>query len=460
MKRSLRPFGVAGVIGSNVHTESPTAATATNATFGSTTATDLQLSRLSSSIKRIGTRSGKRRHPSSALLATATVCCIAISVYYYHSFVVQRFTSTNSVFSADTQAILQGLERQKGVIKTQEDHLQQSVLSFSSAVSALQQSISEIPYTVHTLSKQQTSGQSQDIQHKLSSLTSSPNTIVTAYFSVKSKYGSNKYDNWMMNIMSIQDHMVIFTQSDMVDKMKELRSNHGEEKTVIIEMDLYDLPISKLHGGKAPSATEFWQHQLDIDVEKKRHQSYQLFWIWLSKTWWTKQAIQLNFFSSDFFVWSDIGCFRNGQYNGKQIVRYPDVVPNDTLMWMAHHPPNPPSQRIWNAKFVEKKHFYHSGSMAAGNVRAWDKFHAQFAITLDEFVEADLFVGEDQCVLQATCSAEAAPNDAFCTYLPFDQVADNFYFGLRYILNRGPGTSKKQGGQYRFWSPVEGWEPL
>lgn len=302
------------------------------------------------------------------------------------------------------------------------------VSSSSSAQTVLQTPLSKIPHSVNKLSEQ---------------LASSPNTVVTAYFSVKSKYGSDKYDEWMKNILSIQDAMVIFTQKDTVDKIKELRA-HAMAKTVVIEMKLEDLPIAQV--GDSDS---FWENQLDIDREKKRHQSYQLFWIWLSKSWWTTQAIHLNYFSSEFYMWSDIGCFRNAKYNNKQVIQHPDVVPQGALLFMAHHPPNPPPQPIWMDKFKEKQHFYHSGSQAAGTATAWRSYHAQFSKTLDEFIAAGLFIGEDQCVLQAACLQQPA----LCAYVPFDQVNDNHYFGLRYVLHSGPKSSRRKDGNYEYWRP-------
>jgi hypothetical protein len=138
----------------------------------------------------------------------------------------------------------------------------------------------------------------------------SNHTLVTAYFRAKSKYPSTKYDEWMQNMMSLKDPLVIFTQPDLVEMMSNLRSDPSLS-TIIIPCTLEDLPISKLksdlafeHAGKTLS---FWEHQLEIDPEKNRHSSYYVFWIWLSKSWLVEQAIQRNFFQSEFFVYTDIG---------------------------------------------------------------------------------------------------------------------------------------------------------
>lgn len=135
-------------------------------------------------------------------------------------------------------------------------------------------------------------------------------TLVTAYFRAKSKYPSFKYDEWMQNMMSLKDPLVIFTQPDLVEMMSNMRSDPSLS-TVIIPCTLEDLPVSKLksnlrfdHMGNTIS---FWENQLEIDPEKKRHSSYFVFWIWLSKSWLVEQAIQRDYFRSHFFVYTDIG---------------------------------------------------------------------------------------------------------------------------------------------------------
>jgi Bacterial protein of unknown function (HtrL_YibB) len=281
--------------------------------------------------------------------------------------------------------------------------------------------------------------------HQLDSpLVQSSHTVVAAYFRVKSKHSAKNYAEWMSNFLSIEDPVVVFTEPDNVAKVKEMRQ-HAWNRTVIVEIGVDDLPMSQL-------GHQFWENQLQLDYEKEIHQSYQLFWIWLSKSWWTVQAFHLNYFSSDFFVYSDIGCFRNDNYNHKLIVRHPEVVPKGTILWMAHRPPNPPPVKLWNTKNV-RQHFFHSGSQGAGRGEDWVKFHAAFSSTLDAFIAQGDFVGEDQLVLQATCLL----HPQLCAYLPFNQVRDSAYFGVRYALHHGPNSAKNTADkQYDLWRP-DGW---
>ena len=257
-------------------------------------------------------------------------------------------------------------------------------------------------------------------------LIKSENTIVTGYFRLKSKHSSEKYDRWMRNMLSVQDAMVIFTDLDMVEKIKDFRS-HALDRTVIVPLSLKDLPIGNLY------PESFWKDQLERDPEKKIHKSHQLFWIWLSKSWCLAQAIRMNIFDSDVFVWSDIGCFRDRKFNGKTVVAHREVIPRNEILQMAHHKPNPPSEELFNDKYKKKANFYHSGSQFVGYKDTVLKFHEYFLETIDRFLEKNMIIVEDQAILQSVCLS----HPDICAYAPFTEVKDNHYFGLRHVLHHG-----------------------
>ena len=298
--------------------------------------------------------------------------------------------------------------------------------------------------------------------------------IVTAYFRVPSKYDSGKYENdWMENILLLNDCMVIFCEADLVPTMLQWRRDRP--RTAVVQVRLQDLPVARYHyphdnddGNDNSPATTFWQHQLDMDPERKRHHSYELFWIWLSKSWCVSTAVTLqhHLFPSlqlpaattadnnsnkkntiDYWMWADIGSFRSKSFRNQQLIRYPEQLlgtsskddeDNQTVVWMAHHAPNPPGDPFWSNKLhpQQKQHFYHSGSHAVATGGAWRSFHALFVDTLDQYAAKGKFVGEDQCVLQTTCLL----HPEHCAYVPFDQVPDNHYFGLRHVLHYGPAV--------------------
>jgi hypothetical protein len=123
------------------------------------------------------------------------------------------------------------------------------------------------------------------------------------------------------------------------------------------------------------------------------------------------------------------------------IIQHPEIVPDGTLLWMAHKPPNPPkSGPIWNDKWSEDVHYFHSGSQGAGAKEVWLEYHDHFAEVMDQFLEKDMFIGEDQCVLQGTC--QKYPD--LCAYIQAKDVMDDPYLGLRYALHHGSKTKPWQ----------------
>lgn len=261
---------------------------------------------------------------------------------------------------------------------------------------------------------------------------SHPNTIVTAYFRVSSKHSSQNYDLWMKNFLSLQDPMVVFTQPELFMQIKNFRS-HALDRTVIILMELEDIPIGSLY------STEFWMDQLDRDPEKGKHRSYELFWIWLNKCWCTTEAIRLNFFDSDLFLWSDIGAFREGNYNYKTLILHPEQVPPHEMIQMAHTTPNPPEAELFHEKMKHLPNFYHSGMQFAAYKDTWKTFYEHFLDTIDRFLEHDMLICDDQVILQSVCLS----HPDICAYVLHSEVNDKRYRGLRYVLHHG--------GEYNLW---------
>ena len=143
-------------------------------------------------------------------------------------------------------------------------------------------------------------------------------------------------------------------------------------------------------------------------------------------------------------MWSDIGCYRNTRYNGKEVIVQIPLIPKDRILQMAHHEPKPPPYIWWNDKYSQGAYFYHSGSQMIGYKTPWLQLHREFTTTVEGFVQRGMFIGEDQTVLQSTCLRVPS----LCAYVPFTQVSDNHYFGLRYVLHFG--------GKFQFWYPPHG----
>ena len=251
---------------------------------------------------------------------------------------------------------------------------------------------------------------------------SAPNTIVTAYFKIPSKHSQKEYDAWMANMLLLQDPMVIYTTEDLVLKIERLRT-HAMDRTLVVPMKLEDTWIAR------NQSTDYWVAQLLRDPEKAIHRSYQLFWIWLSKSWFVNDAIGRNPFNSEVFVWSDIGSFRTTEYNGKEMVNHPEIVPRTAILIMSSR--IPVMTKRWPVK--GKDPVWVAGAHMAGRIDTWLQFHDAFCRTTIGYIERKLFVGEDQAIIQATCQQHAS----LCAVIRPDMVKGNVWFGLQYAFHFG-----------------------
>ena len=249
-------------------------------------------------------------------------------------------------------------------------------------------------------------------------------TVVTAYFKVASKHTHSEYVEWMRNMLSLQDAMVIFSSPEMHDSIIEMRS-HAIEKTLIVPMTLMDSQIC----GSYDDA--FWERQLQRDPElATKHQgiSHHLFCLWLSKSWFVTEAARANPFSSEIFLWSDIGSFRNDDYNGKLWVQNFGIIPRTSILMMAARQP----REIGDWVIKEKHEVFIAGAQLAGRRDTWKHFNRAFEATLKGYVKHGHFIGEDQAVMETTCMH----HPGLCVFVTEKMVQGDEWFGLQDALHR------------------------
>eukprot|EP00854_Cymbomonas_tetramitiformis_P000274 gene274-507_t len=264
--------------------------------------------------------------------------------------------------------------------------------------------------------------------------TRSDTTIVTAYFQCNSKHSDAEYAVWMTNLLSIKDAMVIFTSSDMVSSIRKLRS-HASDRTHIVEMKIRELwPAREF-------AESFWEEQLRIDPERSLHRSYELYWIWLSKSWFVDRATRLDPFDSRMYIWCDIGSMRDGRYRNRVLVRRDEIIPSSRLLLMASTFPYEPVDTSWIVKSTHGT--YVAGAVMAGAIKTWQKFHAHFKTVVRGYKQRELFVGEDQAVIQTVCTRYLS----MCKFVLPDLVSGDKWYGLQWALHHGIST-------YRLWTPT------
>ena len=256
-------------------------------------------------------------------------------------------------------------------------------------------------------------------------------TVVTAYFRMDSKHSQDQYDAWMKNFLTVDDAMVIFTSSDLVQWITSQRGTKYSHQTHIVELELSDLRVARMF------PTSFWEHQLDIDPEKAIHQSYELFWVWLNKPFFVTDAIYLNPFRSDIFAWSDIGCYRDDSFNGKKWLKHTDLISENRILAMAWREPKDTGvQRFVKSEHEPSGDWFMGGSQLVGYAETWKLFARSLTTVLHQYAKDGLFIGDDQPIFQTVCRQED-----LCEYVRPGQVSIDTFFGLQEILHFG-GISK------------------
>eukprot|EP00594_Rhizosolenia_setigera_P017175 CAMPEP_0178961480 /NCGR_PEP_ID=MMETSP0789-20121207/13732_1 /TAXON_ID=3005 /ORGANISM="Rhizosolenia setigera, Strain CCMP 1694" /LENGTH=372 /DNA_ID=CAMNT_0020645323 /DNA_START=174 /DNA_END=1292 /DNA_ORIENTATION=+ len=234
-------------------------------------------------------------------------------------------------------------------------------------------------------------------------------TIVSAFFELSpgnSKRGNNDYLEYMENFLCINDPVVVFTQPKYVNKMRELRS-HAPDRTLIVPMELQDIEV----GYNIHFSDEEWQNNCKLHIDRGCKNGFEkdgnLYKIWLAKSWFVNEALRLNPFGSDIFLWMDIGHLREGDFFcGDTVVRHPEIVPQDgrMLLFMWRGLKEGDELRYQNPIFSDGFYsFYIAGGSLAGRIDAWGHFLQKMEESMILYHERGVGIVEDQSIMQSTC---------------------------------------------------------
>lgn len=220
-------------------------------------------------------------------------------------------------------------------------------------------------------------------------------TIVTAYFPLqaRSKHTEEEYRVWYSRFLRISSPVVIYTTNRTYPILKELRG----DLPVLFKVleDVWQLPFGEFR-------EDYSGFQASIDPEKRIHFP-ELYAIWNSKTALVKQVADENPFLSDYFIWSDIGAFRDPRVS--QIGPWPYAETVRTVM--AHGRDKILVGEIHNyvlhyhlADGPFTKDFVQAG-VFGGCVEAISWFAASFREWHEIYRARGLFVGKEQSMFNA-----------------------------------------------------------
>ncbi len=217
-------------------------------------------------------------------------------------------------------------------------------------------------------------------------------SIVTCFYKLeKSKHTFQEYVEWINNlILNLNDaKIIIFTNKNDEPFMQNILSKNKSINYTIIIREIDDLYISKRY-------QNIWNEQYVMDNQKNCGRSIECYKIWNSKFSFLKDAIELNPYKSNKFIWNDIGNVRN-----KNMSPYIKTYPNhnnisDKKLDIVLLKGFTNEKQLF---FDNEVHF--SGSMFGGGKDVILKLCKLYYLYFDLYIRKNKFIGCDQQIISS-----------------------------------------------------------
>ena len=246
-------------------------------------------------------------------------------------------------------------------------------------------------------------------------------SIVTCYYKLKkSKHTFEKYVEWINNLIFNLNNVniIIFTNKNDELFMKNTLSKNKKINYTFIIREIDDLYISKKY-------ENIWNEQYIMDMQKSCGRSIECYKIWNSKFSFLKEAIELNPYKSDKFIWNDIGNVRDEKIL-PYIRKYPEynnISDNklDIVLLKGYTNEN-------QLFFENEVHF--SGSMFGGGKDVILKLCELYYLYFDLYVRKNKFIGCDQQIIS---SLYLRNKDLFNCVIPnYNYCIDIWFYLYKY----------------------------
>lgn len=252
-------------------------------------------------------------------------------------------------------------------------------------------------------------------------------TFVSCYYNIKSKYPPEKYFEWISNILKLKLKLVLFTDETLVNLFKSLNKN-----TIIhfIVKPFHELTTWKLY-------SEEWKKHYEMDPEKY-HQP-ELYSVWAEKSFFVREAVNLNPFGSEYFFWCDIGAFRNPV----ELKKFTSpinisVFPDDSLLFSSvrqltnsEKEPCPKNNNILGN--FDNTTYSLVGGLWGGKSELCIEWNSIYHTVLKKYFKYNIFAGKDQLVMMSAILEN--PHIAK-VITPTNQYEFDKWFFLEYVLFR------------------------
>lgn len=217
-------------------------------------------------------------------------------------------------------------------------------------------------------------------------------TVVSAYYPIKSKFGTEKYLQWMMDFWPKTRHpLVFFTDPAIVPQFREMLKDRAGPTEVV------GLPFGEMAAfTKIPAS--IWQSTQRIDPETCH--SPELYAIWYEKKEFVLRAIALNPFRSEQFVWCDAGICRYPEWV-QHLGAFPrrEMVPKGRMLILRINPfssVEPDANGIrGNFESVTTV----GGGILAADIDGWKQWSQLYDEMFMRYIRAGRFVGKDQNIM-------------------------------------------------------------
>ena len=235
---------------------------------------------------------------------------------------------------------------------------------------------------------------------KISSISSRNfTTVITCYFQFKSKHSIDDYNKWMANILqSVSSPLVVFTDIKSKEYILKMRPETKFHTFFYIYEDVWEVMRELEVERNRTYNKKYKQEQFYIDPENNIHNP-NLYAVWNIKAFITYEVLKQNPFNSKFFIYTDIGAFRD-----EIIPDWPDNSFVELLSCKLHNRIlfGQIQDFVYNSSdssdsFITKDLI--EGTFFAGSKTAIENFKINFYKLHDELLDKQIFVGKDQKIM-------------------------------------------------------------
>ena len=224
--------------------------------------------------------------------------------------------------------------------------------------------------------------------------------------------------------------IVLFTSAEMAPAITALRPAHLPALHVVV-VEFGELEAWKLW-------QDVWKAHHKLDAENFRH-TPELYAVWAQKPFFLARAASMNVFDTEWFMWNDIGTFRDGGIPENVRKTYPQALhlQQDSLLMTAVESLRP-SDWVLHPDDI-RGDFRHPavrnvGGLFGGGKVACDRWLHAYTAMLGKYFEAGRFAGKDQSVMLSAYLHDPS----LATFVTCTDGADPWFFITRLCAKAGP----------------------